>query len=87
MTDECDVIDVLKRMDEKEQFELYQMNAQHHMAIASLDEAFALWKKEQFYRRRRYIQQYGLANALESGYHVPFWQWWIGKLVSENIGK
>ena len=60
------------------------MNVQYNLAQASLDEAFGTWKKEQLLRRKRYIQQCGLEVAVEKGYNVPFWQWWLSKLVTEN---
>ena len=78
---------LLQQLEEKEHFEKYAMHNQKEMAIASMEEAFALWKKEQLFRRRRYIQQHGVQAAVEKGYHVPFWQWWINKLLIENVGE
>lgn len=74
---------LLQQLEEKEHYETYIMKTQHSMALASIEEAFAIWKKEQLQRRKRFIQQHGVAVTLEKGYHVPFWQWWMAKL-SEN---
>lgn len=74
---------LLQQLEEKEQYEAYMMKMQHSMALASVEEAFAIWKKEQLQRRKRFIQQHGVTVTLEKGYNVPFWQWWMSKL-SEN---
>lgn len=84
ITQEVSSVNTLKRMEEKELFEKYSMNNQKELAIATLEEEFAAWKKDQFYRRKRFVQQHGLQAALEKGYHVPFWQWWMNKLLLEH---
>lgn len=81
---QCDNTQLLKALEEKEQYEAYLMTNQHNLAIATLDEAFAMWKKEQLHRRKRFTNQNGLAATLEKGYHIPFWQWWMNKLMSEQ---
>ena len=75
---------VFSMMQNKEEFEQYQMRNQYNMAKVTLDEAFATWQKEQLIRRRRFVNQHGLDVALEKGYHIPFWQWWMSKLNSNN---
>ena len=79
--------DALRMLAEKEAFEQYAMKSQYRVALASLDEAFATWQKEQLFRRRRFIQQHGVQVAIDKGYHVPFWQWWMNKLLLENTGE
>ena len=76
--------DIVYQMRGKEEYEEYQMKQQYNMAKATLDETFAVWQKEQYMRRKRFINQNGLEVALEKGYNVPFWQWWLAKLVAEN---
>ena len=79
--------DALRMLAEKETFEQYAMKSQYSIALASLDEAFATWQKEQLFRRRRFIQQNGVQVTIDKGYHVPFWQWWMNKLLPENSGE
>ena len=79
--------DLLNKLEEKEQFEMYSMVNQHRMASATLDEAFAQWKKDQLQRRKRFIQTNGIQATLERGYHIPFWQWWMNKLSSEHSNE
>ena len=83
---QAECADILGKLQEKEQFEEYMMKNQYNLAKASLDENFSIWKKEQLMRRKRYIQQHGVNVALEKGYHVPFWQWWMNRLLLENCG-
>ena len=84
MNEPLGFVQVLNKMEEKECYENYLMNYQHQIAMATLNEAFNTWKKEQLLRRKRFIEKQGMNVALEKGYHVPFWQWWMNKLLVEN---
>lgn len=86
MSEEDNCATILNKMEQKENYEDYMMKSQYNLAKASLDEAYSAWRKEQLMRRKRYIQQNGLNAALEKGYHVPFWQWWMTKLL-ENVSE
>ena len=76
--------EILYQMRNKEDYEDFQMKQQYKMAKVTLDEAFAIWQKEQYVRRKRFINQNGLEVALEKGYNVPFWQWWLNRLNTNN---
>jgi len=84
MSQSFDLTETLTKMEEKECYENYLMNYQHQIAVSTLNEAFNAWKKEQLLRRKRFIEKHGMNVALEKGYHVPFWQWWMNKLLVEN---
>ena len=87
MSSDYSVEDTLRMLAEKEAFEEYNKRSQYKMALASLDEAYGTWQKEQLFRRRRFIQQNGVQATIEKGYNVPFWQWWMNKLLAENSGE
>lgn len=79
--------DIINQMSNKEEYEQLQMKQQYNLAKVSLDEAFSVWQKEQFLRRKRFINQHGLEIALEKGYNVPFWQWWMNRLHANNTSE
>ena len=85
MSGPLDFAETLNKMEEKECYENYLMNCQHQIAMSTLNEAFNAWKKEQLLRRKRFIEKQGMYVALAKGYHVPFWQWWMSKLLENQV--
>jgi len=78
-------LELLKKLQVKEAFEEQAMITQFRAAQASLEEAHAAWKKEQFQRRKRYMYKNGLEETVENGYNIPFWGWWMNQLQMQQL--
>ena len=79
-------VESLKKLEAKETIEEYMMNRQFLQSKAALEEAFASYRREQYQRRKRYMQRNGIEDTIQHGYNIPFWSWWMNQLISSSEG-